>query len=316
MLLLPLLAVLQVLTHGRASETNSTSMIASAWYAGWHADSIPAETTSDVSLVSLDNSAPEVLPQFVSAAQDHWAFGGWAGSRFWSSNVATSQNRTLFVKTLIDLVKKYNLDGLDFDWEYPALSGIGSTLILSAATAMTPFTDWDGKPFDVSGFSKVLNYIAIMVYDINGPSWSSAVGPNAPLNDACAPESFRNGSVASAVNAWQAAGMPLAKIVLGVASYGHSFRVSESDAFSDDCSKNQLALYPPPSVPYLFDDCTQTPYVYNETTQVMISFDNAQSFGVKGDFIKSQGLGGFSMWEAGGDSGDILLDSIRESAGY
>jgi chitinase len=48
----------------------------------------------------------------------------------------------------------------------------------------------------------------------------------------------------------------------------------------------------------------------------MISFDNAQSFGVKGDFIKSQGLGGFSMWEAGGDSGDILLDSIRESAGY
>jgi chitinase len=146
-----------------------------------------------------------------------------------------------------------------------------------------------------------------MVYDINGPSWSSAVGPNAPLNDACAPESFRNGSVASAVNAWQAAGMPLAKIVLGVASYGHSFRVSESDAFSDDCSKNQLALYPQfnasntpagdswddppgpdecgnmqaqggiidfwgliqqgylntdgtprPSVPYLFDDCTQT----------------------------------------------------------
>ncbi|KAJ7882239.1 hypothetical protein B0H14DRAFT_2340015, partial [Mycena olivaceomarginata] len=58
------------------------------------------------------------------------------------------------------------------------------------------------------------------------------------------------------------------------------------------------------------------PDVHNETTQVMISFDNAQSFGVKGEFIKSQGLGGISMWEAGGDLGDILLDSIRESAGY
>jgi chitinase len=48
----------------------------------------------------------------------------------------------------------------------------------------------------------------------------------------------------------------------------------------------------------------------------MISFDNAQSFAVKGEYIKSKGLGGFSMWEAGGDSDDILLDSIREAAGF
>lgn len=48
----------------------------------------------------------------------------------------------------------------------------------------------------------------------------------------------------------------------------------------------------------------------------MISFDNAQSFAVKGEYIKSEGLGGFSMWEAGGDSDDILLDSIRGAAGF
>jgi chitinase len=48
----------------------------------------------------------------------------------------------------------------------------------------------------------------------------------------------------------------------------------------------------------------------------MISFDNAQSFAVKGEYIKSKGLRGFSMWEAGGDTDDILLDSIRESAGF
>jgi chitinase len=48
----------------------------------------------------------------------------------------------------------------------------------------------------------------------------------------------------------------------------------------------------------------------------MISFDNARSFAAKGKFIQSMGLAGFSMWEAGGDSGDILLDAIRESAGF
>ncbi|KAJ7939291.1 glycoside hydrolase, partial [Mycena leptocephala] len=232
---------------------------------------------------------------------------------------------------------------------------------IAVSMHITPFTDSDGNPSDVSEFSKVLNYIAIMAYDINGP-WSAVVGPNAPLNGSCA-LNVQSGSVASAVNAWNTAGMPLSQIVLGVPSYGHSFRVSESDAFTDGCA--QLALYPPfnasdtpagdawddlpgldecgnlqgqgglidfwgmvqegylnadgtpaTSVPYLFDNCTQTPYVYNRTSQAMVSFDNAQSFGLKGDFIKSQGLGGFAMWEAGGDFNDILLDAIRESVGY
>jgi len=58
------------------------------------------------------------------------------------------------------------------------------------------------------------------------------------------------------------------------------------------------------------------PYVYNATSQVMISFDNAKSFKTKGEFIKNYGLGGYAMWEAAGDSKDILIDSIREGGGY
>lgn len=170
------------------------------------------------------------------------------------------------MKTLVNFAKKYNLDGLDFDWEYPGAQGIGcnainandtanflafiqelrkdplgSKLILSAATAISPFADSDGNPSaDISAFSKVLDYIAIMVYDINGP-WSAAVGPNAPFRDSCTPEELQSGSALDAVDAWHAAGMPLDQIVLGVAAYGHSFRVAKSDAFN----RTQLALYPP-----------------------------------------------------------------------
>ncbi|KAJ7490250.1 glycoside hydrolase family 18 protein [Mycena galericulata] len=409
---LPLLAVLSTLLHGFAFGRTSNSKIANAWYAGWHADADPAfplsqipwdrythlsyafaETTADVTRVSLDGSDPSMLPPFVAAAKSHGVkaivtVGGWTGGLYWSSNVATPQNRTLFVKTLVSFAKKYDLDGLDFDWEYPASSGIGcntnnvndtanflafiqelrkdpfgSKFILSAATALSPFTDSNGNPSaNVSAFSEVLDYIEIMNYDVNGP-WSAAVGPNAPLRDSCAPPAFQAGSAISAVEAWNAAGMPLDQIVLGVASYGHSFSVAKSDAFVK--GSKQLALYPPfnasiapvgdawddtagidecgnfeaqggvmdfwglieegylnadgtpkKGVPYLFDDCTQTPYVYNETTEVMISFDNAQSFAVKGNYIKSKGLRGFAIWEAGGDSHAILLDSIWESAGF
>jgi chitinase len=55
--------------------------------------------------------------------------------------------------------------------------------------------------------------------------------------------------------------------------------------------------------------------VYNPATQVEVSYDDATAFAAKGSFIKSTSLRGFSMWEAGGDSQDILLDTILGSSG-
>lgn len=54
------------------------------------------------------------------------------------------------------------------------------------------------------------------------------------------------------------------------------------------------------------------PYVYNPETQILVTYDNAQSFASKGDFIKTTGLKGFSMWEAAGDPNNILINAIRE----
>jgi len=48
----------------------------------------------------------------------------------------------------------------------------------------------------------------------------------------------------------------------------------------------------------------------------MISYDNADSFAAKGEFIKSESLRGFTIWEEGGDYNNILLDSIRQAAGF
>ena len=41
-----------------------------------------------------------------------------------------------------------------------------------------------------------------------------------------------------------------------------------------------------------------------------------QSFAAKGKFILDTKLRGFSMWEAGGDYNNILVNSIREAGGY
>ncbi|PPQ78226.1 hypothetical protein CVT25_015545 [Psilocybe cyanescens] len=281
-----LLDINSIIGHGEPK-------VASAWYAGWHADSTPgfplsevswskythltysfAETTSDVEVLDLSGSNPDLLPQFVAEAHKHGvkalvSIGGWTGSRGFSTNVGSAENRTAFVKTVVDLARKYSLDGIDFDWESPANQGIGcnaispndtvhflsfleelrkdplgSKIIISAAVATVPFIGPDGNPLaDVSGFAEVLDYIAIMNYDIWGP-WSASVGPNAPLNDTCASAENQDGSAVSAVQKWNKAGIPLHQIVLGVAAYGHSFKVAQADAFVKG-SVSQLAAFPP-----------------------------------------------------------------------
>ena len=85
-----------------------------------------------------------------------------------------------------------------------------------------------------------------MNYDVWKPTTSLTAGPNSPLNDSCAAPQDRNGSAVSAVRAWNAAGIPLNNIVLGVAGYGHSFNVSPANAYQPPGGAgSELALFPP-----------------------------------------------------------------------
>lgn len=52
------------------------------------------------------------------------SIGGWTGSQYFSIAMATPANRTAFVQAVLDLVSKYDLDGIDFEyvikaWIYP-----------------------------------------------------------------------------------------------------------------------------------------------------------------------------------------------------
>ncbi|KAK7683490.1 hypothetical protein QCA50_013324 [Cerrena zonata] len=265
-----------VQSSGNSNSTNGR--VALAWYAGWSASTSPPSglswskythmqfsfgITAPGGQVSLELSDEDgtVLPNFVKVAQQNnvkaiLTIGGWTGSQYFSSAVATNDSRAQFIDTLTGLVTKYDLDGLDFDWEYPNALGIGCNekspqdtenylqfltelratdvmqgKVMSAATSITPFFDSNGQPSsDVSGFAKVLDHISIMNYDVYG-NWSSAdgVGPLAPLDDTCGVPG-QLGSATSAVKLWTDAGFPASQIVLGVAAYGRSFFVTDADA--------------------------------------------------------------------------------------
>jgi len=42
--------------------------------------------------------------------------GGWTGSIYWSSSVATVQNRTTFANNVAQFARTHNLDGIDFEY--------------------------------------------------------------------------------------------------------------------------------------------------------------------------------------------------------
>ncbi|KAF9452782.1 glycoside hydrolase family 18 protein [Macrolepiota fuliginosa MF-IS2] len=393
--------------HHRRANSTSHSVISSAWFAGWHVADFPLDqvswskythmtyafaiTTPKPSVISLESSDQQLLPQFVATARKRGvkaslSIGGWTGSRYFSPSVGSTQNRTAFVTAVTDLVQQYSLDGIEFDWEYPGLQGIGCNvvnpddtsnfltflkelrststgqgLVLSAAVYTKPFADTTGQPSaKLSEFSQVLDYITIMNYDTKSTP-SSGAGPDAPLDDSCAPSGSQFGSAKSSVSAWTSAGIPANQIVLGVPAYGHSFVIPPSAALSGQSTNGNetLSLYPaytanntrkgdrwdgdggidvcgnpvgpggvytywglidegylnadgtiPEGIDSDFDNCSQTPFLYNQNKQIYISYDNAESFTIKGNFVNVTGLAGFAMWEAGGDYKDVLLDSI------
>lgn len=52
------------------------------------------------------------------------ACGGWQADGF-SDAVLTEESRAKFIKSVVDFVEKYRLDGVDMDWEYPAIPAGG-----------------------------------------------------------------------------------------------------------------------------------------------------------------------------------------------
>jgi chitinase len=137
------------------------------------------------------------------AGERVFCFAGFDGislslSRHFSKAVSTPESRQTFCNSILDVYSRYNLDGIDIDWEYPGHAGdkgsvydpldssnfliflklLRSTLPLSArisaAVQPFPFMGEDGEPLsDTSGFASVLDWVLIMNYDTWGCKSSS-----------------------------------------------------------------------------------------------------------------------------------------------
>jgi chitinase len=95
------------------------------------------------------------------------------------------------VKNLKAFVKKYDYDGLDLDWEYPATTEDGAFLLtLETAfrvalpspryTLSIDAAPWGGSPYNVAQVKDVIDFFNIMTYDCAGP-WTAYGELNSPI---------------------------------------------------------------------------------------------------------------------------------------
>eukprot|EP00106_Octopus_bimaculoides_P004978 XP_014772420.1 PREDICTED: chitotriosidase-1-like [Octopus bimaculoides] len=127
--------------------------------------------------------------------------GGWNfGSVKFSQMANSPATRATFVNSAVDFLKKWKFDGLDLDWEYPALrNGLKKdkehyTLLIKELhkkfSLQTPrlLLSFAGPApiekievgFEVAKISPYVDFINIMTYDFHG-SWEKNTGHSSPL---------------------------------------------------------------------------------------------------------------------------------------
>ncbi len=281
-----------------------------------------------------------------AGAQTLLAVGGWEESRHFSAAAATAAGRGALAASCVALARDLGFDGIDLDWEYPSagkwngrLADPANYVALIAEvrarlgpdellTIASPASPGSLDTFGLTSIAPLVDWFNVMTYDFAGP-WDETTGHNAPLDSPLAPFGAR-----PAVAFYAQAGVPPAKLVLGVPFYGHIFaKVSNLDAPSGGIGEPFTGV--PSSAPTgalsyraisalvgrstwerRWDPVAQVPWLINARDRQVISYDDPTSMKAKASFALDAGLGGVMIWELSGDDADwSLLHAMNAGLG-
>lgn len=270
------------------------------------------------------------------------SLGGWGGCETCSPVFSTDQGRTEFALSVKEILAATHTDGIDLDWEYPAIAGFPAhrfapedkpnfTLLVQAlrktlgnryeiSFAAGGFTEYLKKSVEWQAVMPLVNRVNLMSYDlVNG--YSTTTGHHTPLYSA--PPQAQ--SVDKGVRFLDSLGIDSRKIVIGAAFYARVFGGADAAAnglgkdgkfkksidykyFSDSLSVAQgFVTY--------WDDLAKAPYAYNSRRKEFASFDDEKSVRLKTQYVMAKQLGGIMFWQLTGDKPERgLLDAIYATA--
>jgi chitinase len=277
--------------------------------------------------------------------------GGWTWSKNFSDAVLTDTSTQNFASSAVSIVAKYNLDGVDIDWEYPGMIGDSNvyrpedkehyTLLfrdlrqdldsLGNITHMkyyvTTAVGGSQAYIDHTEMDKVqqyTDYINVMSYDYAG---GSDVISNHHTNLYTSSGDSSQYSAHRSIQAFIAAGVPPSKIVIGIAFYGKGWQMESADnnglyrralkgARGGGFTYLKDSLVNKNGYKQYWDAKAKAPYLFNSEKKVFISYDDERSVKEKCKYVKRHHLAGAMFWEYNSDKKKYLLKIIADKFKY
>jgi chitinase len=130
-------------------------------------------------------------------------------------------------------------------------------------------------------------------------------------------------SADNAVKAFNAAGVPMEKLVMGIPFYGRKFTVAKMEKglgqirtkqeYVDGYTYIKDSLINQKGYKEYRDEVAKAPYLLNATTGEVLSYDDEQSVREKCKYVLDKKLGGVMFWEYDSDPKKYLLNEIDKA---
>jgi chitinase len=244
------------------------------------------------------------------------------------------------------LLRKYRLDGIDIDWEFPCMADHKGTtadkqnytlLLAAIRDSLTSYGRVTGTRYlltaalaaggenaenvEVAKITPLLDWLNIMTYDMAG-DWSAVSGHNSALYSRHPGEPSVDASFHLYHDTY---GVPAEKINLGAAFYGHTFSNctaifaphtgSDREHFGRDGANYHSIVERAGEFTRHWDDTAKVPYLTGKTFNTVVSYDDGESIGCKAQYVLDHNAAGLIIWEITGDffpDGQTpLLDAIH-----
>lgn len=294
----------------------------------------PEDSVTVAKLVQLKNKQPD-LKIILS-------LGGWGGCETCSDIFSTEQGRNMFSKSVKEVLIRTNTDGIDLDWEYPAIVGLPEhkympedrrnfTLLVQnlrqelgndyeISFAAGGYTEYLQKSIEWKEVMEIVDRVNLMSYDLTN-GYSTTTGHHTPLYST--PTQIE--STDHGVRFLDSIGVPAHKIIIGAAFYARIFNKvnsSTTGGLNQTCVfKNGIdykyfddSLFAHHNFIEYWDSTALAPYAYSISKKEFATYDNEKSIKLKTNYALQHKLGGIMFWELQGDkTKNGLLDVIHQA---